>query len=245
MSGPNTEDHRPDPNAWDGLGTIAGSVDHFANNRDGVWELATAQPSPDLPDSLRRDRLPVGEDLYREAAEAYQAAFPNPVGGSSVALTAADMRLRAAVDRVVELVRAECEVTLTLMEGAATVTINGQAADLAAMTARAEEAEAMARDCDVDERTIDGLADTAARLARQLKEQRDLAAYAVKAADVFQNQLDRRHAKEQQLAADVEAHRVARQSAEARYDQVRRRPEGLPADGDSSPEPSSCRKTVV
>jgi hypothetical protein len=74
----------------------------------------TAQPSPDLPDSLRRDRKAAGEDVHQAAAEAYQAALSPPVDGAPVALTAADMRLRrlgAAVDEAVRLteqrVRAE------------------------------------------------------------------------------------------------------------------------------------------
>jgi hypothetical protein len=125
----------------------------------------TAQPSPDLPDSLRRDRKAAGEDVHQAAAEAYQAALSPPVDGAPVALTAADMRLRrlgAAVDEAVRLteqrVRAECAAEIQrlaaqLAEANATTDAyhadrdrqrtraERAEADLAAMTARAEQVQ--------------------------------------------------------------------------------------------------------
>jgi len=187
-------------------------------------------PHP-LPESLRRDRKP---DEYRAAnitVEQGQEAVRARLEAEVQRLRQHILDIDAHATPYGDIPREPGWVGMYLLTAGALHralgTIGHSApncqaeADLAAMTARAESAEAMARDCDLDERTIDGLADTAARLARQLKEQRDLAEYAVKVADVLQNQLDRRAATERQLTADVEAHKAARLSAEAMYDRAR------------------------
>jgi hypothetical protein len=125
----------------------------------------TTQPSPDLPDSLRRDRKPAtaaGEDLYREAIAAWRTEDPATFYDET------SPWLRAAVDRVAELteqrVRAEMAAWTEARDRndqdiANMLSIGGWPvgamfhrvrterdqvrADLAAMTARAESAEAM------------------------------------------------------------------------------------------------------
>jgi hypothetical protein len=168
-----------------------------------------AQPSPDLPDSLRRDRLPVGEDLYREAAEAYQAAFPNPVGGSSVALTAADMRLRAAVDRVVELteqrVRAELAAAI---EAARREGRNERDAYWRASVER-DAAQYLA--------SVNDLVTQHAAEVKRLTDQRDASQ---RFNEHCQTVADNYAATNRQLAADLAAMEARTEEAEARFQWV-------------------------
>lgn len=87
----------------------------------------TAQPSPDLPDSLQRQTKPAGEDVYQAAAEAYCGPVENwlrPARDRGVEHHRDNPAFRAAVDEAVRLteqrVRAEmaAEIEAARREGA-------------------------------------------------------------------------------------------------------------------------------
>jgi hypothetical protein len=219
----NTEDHRPDPNAWDGFGTIAGSVE---------WLPADPPPADDgMRESIPHDP---GGPYWAPALAALAALDDRDATGSALAAAIAgwcsNAGNRAAVDEarrplVARIAKLDAQVMAAdLLKSQATgefmravrqltddrdahraaresaearydevkaerdqartfeAHIQNVADRWAATTHRVEaerdqlrrqlvEAERVIRDGELDERVIDGLADTARRLAEAAQDQ--------------------------------------------------------------------------